>query len=271
MWLALLAISQAPLALKIEEVDLPVTDCFAEIVLGVEKKSLSVVELKLDNYKKMWDLNGKAPINFTTPRIGTTSWRVTPGLLGSTPCFVIDTLGTRTQTVVRGTDEHELRHRAIHMRYVSETGSLLEETYRLETSGGIWTMEAKFSGDTYSVTMTRPNKPPLKMGPIYPGFDIKELTENPFKPMYAKGGEVKLREKSFRTLNPFTGEAVSHTLLIAGEFSGKHHDKKYKGQKFQHTQGKDSGKYEMYVSDTGSFLRMELKDYMFIELEDSDF
>lgn len=252
-----------PLALK--QVDVPIMGGMRENVLGVKDiKTTATLGLYIDNYNKMWDDMGEAPVNFVTPRIGTVATTIKPAILGSTECLEIDTSSTRTQTLKTSFNPVPLHLRLARDWWVTPEGKILAESFRFEVAGNVWTMDAKYDAETYTVTLSSPDRGKRTMGPITPYMGMDDLTTTAFKPMIQVPDKVVLEEKTFYMLDPFTGAPVKYQAKVKGTFAGIWSDTKFTGHDVEITGGPDKAK--LSISKEGWLLRAVLEQYKYLHL-----
>lgn len=265
MLILLAALQVSAPTLKLSEIELPVTDCPLQIITGVYE-FLSVSHgLYVDSYQRYWDDTGKAPINYENARVGNCFLKVNHGLFGSISCKVIEVRATRNQKVTRNGQDFKYTHRALRRWYVDSEDKLVADTYELETSFGKWTMEAIFTDEGYTVKLNSPDRGARTMGPINTAFDIAELRTAPFTPMLNEKGEVTVKEKKFKLLDPFVGSPVDAKVLWRSDFVGDFHNNTVKGNRFVFTAG--SSKNESFISKERKLVRVEMDKYLFLEAD----
>lgn len=261
----LMTLQQASLGLKLSQIEQPVVDCPMELVLGVAPRETAFLGLYIDNYSRMWDLNNKEPSNFDTPQVGSTSERVGEGLYGSTPCVVVHVEAKRNQVYVDSRKrEFHIRNSAMHDWFFTKDGTLLAEVFSLTADGQTWSMDARFDADTYSVTLTSPDQGKRVMADIHPGgFALTEVTRDPWVPMFSGPKTVKLKEKKFRMLDPFSGNAVPYKMYPTDTFINEFFNVTERGQRFKILGGPSS--MDVWMSQKERLLRVKREKYMFLE------
>jgi hypothetical protein len=261
---ALLLLGQAPI-LKLSELEIPVTDCPGQVLMGVEFKPLSSLMLMIDSYTRFWTEHNKAPLNYENARVGNTFYKVTAGVYKSKPCKVIEVRGTRNQVFVKRNIEFRYSHKALRQWYVGEDGTLLGEDYKLETSCGTWEMDASFSDDSYTVKLTSPDRGVRTLGPVQISSEMSELRVAPFVPMVGDKGKPISNEKKFLMLDPFTGSPLPYLARATNDFIGDLGGKTIKGQRYLITGGPE--KQDCYISTEKVLCRVTLEKFKFLEAE----
>lgn len=259
-----LAFQQPVVPLSLRQIEPPVMGGMREIILGPVERREDTLSLMINNYDKMYDELGRAPVNFVNPRIGSLSTAARAAILGSNQCVHIDTASTRTQDLKSGYERFELRMRLNRSWWVTPEGRILAESFRLDAGGNIWTMEVKYDKETYTAVLSSPDKGVRTLGPVTPGMGMDELTTSAFKPMIKLPDEVVLRDKEFWLLDPFTGGPVKHKARVKGKFNGTWYDSRVNGHEVEITGGVE--KQQISLTNQGLLVKSVLEKYKYLTL-----
>jgi hypothetical protein len=259
-----LGFQQAQLRLK--DLELPVISIHREVLIGAKVQPLEIYGLYVDNYQKMWDELKRAPINFDNVRIGTLSVRIRKALIGSQECLEIDAQASRAQKIKFAGENLEIRLQAQRHWFVTERGRILSESYQLDAAGQVWTMEANYDKDTYSVVLVSPDRGKRSMGPIHPAMPMEELANSAFRPIFRLPNEMLLKEKTYYLLDPFTGTPVKQSVKSSGPFGGVWGGVRYTGQDFEFIGGPNAQKASL--TKQGWLMKIALEKFLYLHIEE---
>lgn len=257
-----LAAPQNP-RLYLKEMELPVFVPFNEILVGVEKHPLDMLGIFMSQERFAFDVTGKQPKNWEDARVGNFQFAVRNSVYKGQAGLVVSLESSRNQAVVRNRFEYRVRHKLTRSFYVDDKGVLLGEEFRLDSSSGVYEMQAEFGADSYTITLTSPDRGKRKLGPIFPAVEMKDLRENLFKPMWdGKKQELTKKEKTFYLLDPYTGGVLTYKAMDQAKFSGFHFGKKRLGHTIQITGGPSP--YTVYFAQEGEILIGQLEGYGYL-------
>lgn len=266
MILPLILALQQPIPLTLKQIEVPIMGGMREIIVGPIARKNDTLGLYINNYDKMYDESGKVPSNFENPRIGSVSSAVRPALLGNVSCFQIDTESTRTQELTIGYERISLRMKMSRQWWVTEEGRVVAETFRLDAGGNVWTMDVKYEKETYTATLSSPDRGTRTLGPVTPWMGMDDLTTTAFRPMIRLPEEVVTPEKDYYLLDPFTGGPVKFHAKVKGKFSGTWVDDRVSGKEVEVTGGVE--KQVISLSNQGYVVKAALEKYKFLTLMD---
>jgi len=259
-----LAFEQQIAPISLRQIEPPIMGGMREIILGPVERKEDTLTLLVNNYEKMYDELGRAPVNFENTRIGSLITAARAAIFGSDVCVNIDTSSTRTQELKSGYELISLRMRLTRNWWVTPEGRILAEAFKLDAGGNIWSMDVKYDKETYTAVLRSPDKGTRTLGPVTPGMGMDELTMSAFRPMIKLPEEVLLREKEFWLLDPFTGAPVKHKARVKGSFNGTWYDDRVKGQEVEITGGRE--KQVVSLSTQGFVVKSLLENYKYLSL-----
>lgn len=259
------------LPIKQSELQFPIFAGAQEIAVGAKRQSPRTLGFFV-NSLEAGHFGDKVPTNYVDARVGHTTWSVTPGVFGSSPCLAISCTAFRNQSWEYRKTVYGLKHKGSRTWYVDEGGKLLGETCDLEMATGRWSLDVTYGKEDYTVTSTVPGKPRRTLT-VTPGCGIEALTIDPFRPMIkadptGKAAEVLLKEKTYYALDPMTASPLKYTARVSGAFSGKIFDRDYTGLEVELVGGPerqyawiahDGNMLKMVLSTAGAYLLLDMK------------
>lgn len=259
------------LPIKPSELQQPVFAGAQEFILGPKTQNSRTMGMFV-NTLEAGQYGDRKPINYVDARVGHSTWSVSPGVFGSTPCVAISCIASRNQTWELRKTIYGLKHKGTRTWYIDEKGKLLGETCDMEMATGRWTMDVTYGPEEYTVTSTAPGRPKRTLS-VTPGCGMEALTIAPFTPMLkpdpaGKASEVLVKEKEFYLLDPLSASPVKYRARVSGSFSGELFNRGYTGREIEISGGPeverawiahDGTLLKMVMSTAGAYLVLEQK------------